>query len=41
MVQDKQLKEFSELLTDYYDTNQSKKIEEFLYNYCIFGIDKD
>lgn len=40
MVQDKDLKEFSQLLTEYYDTNQSKKIEEFLWNHCIFGIDK-
>ncbi len=40
MVQDKHLKEFSQLLTQYYDTNQSEKIEEFLYNYCIFGIDE-
>lgn len=39
MVQDKYLKEFSQLLTQYYDTNQSEKIEEFLYNHCIFGID--
>lgn len=41
MVQDKYLKEFNQLLTNYYDTNQSSKIEEFLYNHCIFGIDKD
>lgn len=41
MVQDKYLKEFNQLLTNYYATNQSSKIEEFLYNHCIFGIDKD
>lgn len=40
MVQDKDLKEFSQLLTEYYDTNQSEKIEEFLWKHCIFGIDK-
>lgn len=40
MVQDKNLKEFSQLLTEYYNTNQSAKIEEFLYSHCIFGIDK-
>ncbi len=40
MVQDKHLKEFSQLLTQYYDTNKSEKIEEFLYNHCILGIDK-
>ena len=40
MVQDKHLKEFSQLLTQYYDTNQSEQIERFLYNHCIFGIDE-
>ena len=40
MVQDKNLKEFSQLLTEYYDTNQSEKIETFLWEHCIFGIDK-
>ena len=40
MVQDKNLKEFSQLLTEYYDTNQSEKIEAFLWEHCIFGIDK-
>lgn len=40
MVQDKDLKEFSQLLTNYYDTNESKEIEKFLYNHCIFGIEK-
>lgn len=40
MVQDKNLKEFSQLLTQYYNTNKSEEIEQFIYNYCIFGIDK-
>ena len=40
MVQDKDLKEFSQLLTEYYNTNQSEKIEAFLWEHCIFGIDK-
>lgn len=40
MVQDKDLQEFSQLLTEYYTDNQSEKIEKFLYNNCIFGIDK-
>ena len=40
MVQDKDLKEFSQLLTEYYDTYQSEKIETFLWEHCIFGIDK-
>lgn len=40
MVQDKDLQEFSQLLTEYYTNNQSEKIENFLANNCIFGIDK-
>ncbi len=40
MVQDKNLEEFNQLLTDYYNTNNSSKIEEFLWQNCIFGIDK-
>jgi prophage maintenance system killer protein len=40
MVQDKNLKEFSQLLTDFYNTNNSEKIEKFLYENCIFGIEK-
>ena len=40
MVQDKELEEFSKLLTNFYTTNQSENIEKFLYNNCIFGIDK-
>lgn len=40
MVQDKNLKEFNQLLTQYYNTNNSSKIEEFLWENCIFGIDK-
>lgn len=39
MVQDKYLKEFSTLLTEFYNTNNSEKIETFLYKNCIFGID--
>ncbi len=40
MVQDKNLEEFSSLLTEFYNTNQDEKIEKFLYDNCIFGIDK-
>lgn len=40
MIQDKNLEQFSRLLTKYYDTNQSEEIEQFLYHHCIFGIDK-
>lgn len=40
MVQDKDLKTFSELLSEFYTTNESDKIEKFLYKNCIFGIEK-
>ena len=39
-ILDKDLKQFSELLTDFYNTNNSDKIEVFLYENCIFGIEK-
>lgn len=39
-IKDEQLNEFNKLLTNFYDTNDSRKIEEFLYNNCIFGIEK-
>ena len=39
-ILDKDLKQFSELLTAFYNTNDSKKIETFLYENCIFGIEK-
>lgn len=39
-ILDKDLKQFSELLTDFYNTNNSEKIEKFLYENCIFGIEK-
>ena len=39
-ILDKHLKQFSELLTDFYNTNNSEKIEKFLYENCIFGIEK-
>lgn len=39
-ILDKDLKQFSELLTEFYNTNDSKKIETFLYENCIFGIEK-
>ena len=38
-VADKHLKEFNELLTEYYNTNEKEKIKQFLYNNCIYGID--
>lgn len=39
-VKDKNLEEFNTLLTEFYNTNDTNKIEQFLYNNCIFGIDK-
>lgn len=39
-IKDENLQEFNTLLTEYYNTNESEKIEEFLYNKCIFGIEK-
>ena len=38
-VADKHLKEFNELLTEYYTTNEKEKIKQFIYNNCIYGID--
>lgn len=40
MVQDKDLNQFNKLLTEFYNTNEDKEIIEFLYNNCIFGIEK-
>lgn len=39
-IKDSHLNEFNTLLTEFYDTNDSNKIEEFVYQNCIFGIDK-
>ena len=38
-VADKNLKEFNELLTEYYNTNEKEKIKKFIYDNCIYGID--
>lgn len=38
-VSDKNLKEFNELLTEYYTTNKKEKIKQFIYDNCINGID--
>ena len=40
MVQDKDLNQFNKLLTEFYNTNEDIEIIEFLYNNCIFGIEK-
>ena len=39
-IKDKHLNEFNTLLTQFYDTNDDTKIEEFIYENCIYGIDK-
>jgi Fic family protein len=38
-VKDSNLNEFNELLTEFYNTNDSKKIEDFLYEKCIYGME--
>lgn len=38
-IKDAYLNEFNTLLTEFYNTNDSKKIEQFLYDNCIFGIE--
>lgn len=37
-IKDAYLNEFNTLLTEFYNTNDSRKIEQFLYDNCIFGI---
>lgn len=37
-VPDNKLEEFNTLLTEFYDTNNDEKIEEFILNNCIDGI---
>ena len=39
-IKDKFLNEFNTLLTQFYDTNDDTKIEEFIYENCLYGIDK-
>lgn len=39
MVEDKELWEFNKRLTDFYDTNDYTKIDSFLYERCIHGLD--
>lgn len=38
-IKDRNLNEFNEKLTEFYNTNNLAPIEEFLYKNCIFGID--
>lgn len=39
-IKDAYLNEFNTLLTEFYNTNDSRKIEQFLYDNCIFGIEQ-
>jgi len=39
-IKDENLEEFNKLLTDFYNTNNSDLIEQFLYENCIYGIEK-
>ena len=38
-VSDENLEEFNKLLSEFYTTNKKKKIKDFLYNKCIYGIE--
>ena len=38
-VKEENLYEFNKLLTEFYDTNNGEKLEKFLYQKCIFGIE--
>ena len=38
-ISDKYLKEFNELLTEYYNTNEKEELKQFIHNNCIYGID--
>lgn len=38
-VPDSKLEEFNKLLSEYYSTGDNIKIKEFIYNYCIDGIE--
>lgn len=38
-VPEDQLEEFNERLSEFYETNDYSKIDHFLYDKCLFGID--
>lgn len=40
-VKEEYLNDFNTLLTEYYDTNDMTKIENFIYDKCIFGLEID
>lgn len=39
-IKDAYLNEFNTLLTEFYNTNNSEKLEQFLYDNCIYGIEE-
>ncbi len=39
-VKDENLNEFNILLTDFYNTNKDEKIFKFIYDKCIFGLER-
>ena len=39
-VKDENLREFNILLTDFYNTNNDEKIFKFIYDKCIFGLER-
>ena len=41
MISDENLEKFNELLTEYYSTDFSEELEEFLYENCILGIERE
>ncbi len=41
MIEDKDLKEFNRRLTEFYDTNDYSKIDSFIYDKCIHGMNID
>jgi len=41
MISDENLEEFNELLTSYYTTSFSDDLEKFLYEKCIYGIERE
>lgn len=40
IINDENLEEFNKLLTEFYNTNNSELIEQFLYKKCLYGIEK-
>lgn len=41
MIEDKDLKEFNQRLTEFYNTNDYSKVDRFLYDNCIHGMNID